>query len=84
MQPPRQEIEEEISEGGPSRKGAISQAKLLLGWRKEKYHSNNGIKDERWEGEGGGGGAGGSQKEILNKSSLTKVMEHVHSHKKMQ
>ena len=54
-------------QGGVEEKGAISQAKLLLGWRREKYHSNNGTRDERREGEGegggGGGGAGGSRKE---------------------
>lgn len=50
-------------QGGVEEKGAISQAKLLLGWRREKYHSNNGTRDERREGKGGGGGAGGSRKE---------------------
>lgn len=54
LQPPRQEIEEKHFEGGELvKKGAISQAKLLLGWRREKYHSNNSTGDVRtrkqWE-----------------------------------
>lgn len=49
--------------GGVEEKGAISQAKLLLGWRREKYHSNNSTREERREGERGGGGAEGSRKE---------------------
>lgn len=40
------------------KKGAISQAKLLLGQRREKYHSNNGTGDVRrgkqWEDRGRG------------------------------
>lgn len=71
-------------QGGAEEKGAISQAKLLLGWRREKYHSNNSTRDERREGEGGGGGAGGSKKEVPNKSSVTKVIKHVYSHKKIE
>lgn len=71
-------------QGGAEEKGAISQAKLLLGWRREKYHSNNSTRDEKREGEGGGGGAGGSKKEVPNKSSVTKVVKHVYSHKKIE
>lgn len=35
--------------------GQFSEAKLLLGWRGEKYHSNNSTRDERREGAGGDG-----------------------------
>lgn len=35
--------------------GQFSEAKLLLGWRGEKYHSNNSTRDERREGTGGDG-----------------------------
>lgn len=62
--------------GGAEEKGAISQAKLLLGWRREKYHSNNGAKDDRRNGEGGG--VGGREKEGGPKqSSIIKVFKRV-------
>lgn len=67
-------------------KGAISQAKLLLGWRREKYHSNNGTRDE--------GGkerevveeleAAGRRREVPNKSLIIKVIKHVCSHKQIE
>lgn len=63
--------------GGAEEKGAISQAKLLLGWRREKYHSNNGAKDDRRNGEGGGVGGRekeGGPKQKLNYQSLQTCM----------
>lgn len=62
--------------GGMREKGAISQAKLLLGRQREKYHSNNSTKGceegrsgrrprQRWGG-----------REVLNKSSIIKVIRH--------
>lgn len=62
---------------GAEEKGAISQAKLLLGWRREKYHSNNGAKDDRRNGEGGGVGGRekeGGPKQKLNYQSLQTCM----------
>lgn len=55
--------------GEAREKGAISRAKLLRGWRREKYHSNNSIRRDQREGgmegwrdrgrEGGSFGVGG-------------------------
>lgn len=36
--------------GEAGEKGAISRAKLLRGWRREKYHSNNSIRRDQREG----------------------------------
>lgn len=36
--------------GEAREKGAISRAKLLQGWRREKYHSNNSIRRDQREG----------------------------------
>lgn len=36
--------------GEAREKGAISRAKLLRGWRREKYHSNNSIRRDQREG----------------------------------
>lgn len=67
---------------GVVEKGAISQAKLLLGWRREKYHSNNSTAitaagtrgEEGWRQQEGGGRS-------QTKNSIMKVIKHVCSHK---
>lgn len=57
--------------------GQFSEAKLLLGWRGEKYHSNNSTREERRGGAGGDGEAVGMHRGGLAKKKKKKVSKSV-------